>query len=150
MEFERLDTDSVLGEYHDSDGIVRVTYRGVLTADVTRVMYGWLGRLIAQNGGDISRTRGSIYDFRQVIDFDSRNFSTAQSQSANLKTQVDRIDLSQHPVALVVNTIKQEQFVKLTMQVVGQEKRQRIVRSIEDAEAFIAAFHRQHTTEPST
>ncbi|MBN8620233.1 MAG: hypothetical protein J0L63_15090 [Anaerolineae bacterium] len=148
MEIEKLNTPQVMGDFDfDGDRIVRVTYRGKLSPDVTRTMYAWLGRLVASVGGDIRIARGSIYDFRQVTDFDSHNLTSAQRQSSNLKTQVDADELRHHPVALLINSLKQEQFVKLNMQIVGREERQRVVRTEEEAVNFIENFHKTHAPE---
>ena len=89
--------------------------------------------------GDLSKARGSIYDFRLVTDFTNRNATTTQRESGKLNRNVD---MRNHPVALLVNTIFQEQFVKAFMQLTPGDQRKRIVRSEEDALAFIANFHR--------
>lgn len=140
MAYPILETQQVTGIFDESERLVRVTYRGVLTADVTRQTYEWLGRLIAFGGGDISLARGSIYDFSAVTEFDNRNLTTAQRESSSLRSPGAGPDLSRHPVACVVSSLKQEQFVKLTMQFVGKEKRQQIVTSVDEGKAFIEAF----------
>ena len=138
-EYPRLNTERVKGHFDDSDGILRVTYFGVVSPDVTTSVYGWIGQLVAEAAGDISKARGSIYDFRLVTDFTNRNTSTAQRESSNLNRN---IDISNHPVALIVSTMFQEQFVRVFMQLTPGDRRKRIFRSEEDAVAFIDEYHR--------
>ncbi|MBZ0285132.1 MAG: hypothetical protein K8L97_30645 [Anaerolineae bacterium] len=137
VEYKTLDTPQVKGRFDPEDGILYVSYHGVLTPDVTRAVYGWMGELIAQAGGDISLARGSVYDFRDVTDFDAHNLTSVQRQSAQVQ---DQANLQNHPVALVVDTMKQEQFVKLFMKLTAQEDRKRIVHSVEGALQFIKLF----------
>lgn len=137
MEYKTLDTSQVKGRFDPEDGILYVSYHGILTPDVTRVVYGWLVELIQQANGDISIARGSVYDFRDVTDFDAHNLTSVQRQSAQVQNQVD---LQNHPVALVVESMKQEQFVKLFMKLTAQEDRKRIVHSVEGGLQFIKLF----------
>src|SRR3989304_1765821 len=104
MEFTQLNTERVKGRFDDKDGILRVTYFGVVSPDVTMAVYSWLGQLVAEAGGDVSKARGSIFDFRLVTDFTNRNTTTAQRESGKLNRN---IDIRNHPVALLVSTIFQ-------------------------------------------
>ncbi len=135
--YEELHTNNVNGFFDAKSRILRITYRGLVTAQVTRDVYGWIGRLIASTGGNINLALGSIYDFRDVAQFDSLTLSTTQrsSQAVNRDTS-----LRYHPVALIVSTPFQREYVRLTMKVSPQEDRKKIVETIEDAESFIVQF----------
>ncbi|HRF97985.1 MAG TPA: hypothetical protein PLZ51_22420, partial [Aggregatilineales bacterium] len=79
--YEELHTNNVNGFFDTKSRILRVTYRGLVTAQVTRDVYAWIGRLIASTGGNINLALGSIYDFRDVAQFDSLTLSTTQRSS---------------------------------------------------------------------
>jgi hypothetical protein len=52
-----------------------------------------------------------------------------------------------HPVALVVGSLYQRMTVKTAMNVTPQQKRKRIVESLEDALEFINQWQHQPTPE---
>lgn len=137
MQYKTLDTPQVTGHFDVEEGILYVNYHGVLTPDVTHIVYAWIGELIQQVNGDLSGVYGSVYDFREVTDFDSRNLTSVQRESSQVLVKAD---FSNHPVALVVDTMKQEQFVKLFMKLTAQEERKRIVHSVEGGLQFIRLF----------
>jgi hypothetical protein len=147
MERERLETDKASGYYDDEQGILFVTYRDVISPDTTAQVYAWIGRLLATEPDAVMRARGSIYDFSEVMGIDSRNLTSAQRQSQQLNTKVD---MSSHPVALVVTDPLQEQLLRVTMKISPQQERKRIVRTMEEAHAFINSFYpvRQNKAEP--
>jgi hypothetical protein len=140
----RLETEQVTGYYEADQHILFVTYRGVLTPDVTAQVYRWLGELI-QNGPDpLDRVRGSIYDFRQVTTFDNRNLTSAQRQSQHLN---HKVDVSNIPVALIAGSLYQEEILRVTMKITAQpahDERRRIVKSDAEALAFIDQFNKVH------
>lgn len=139
--YEQLHTETIHGFFDEQKRILRVKYRGVVTAQVTRDVYAWIGRLIVASGGNVYVALGSIYDFRDVAQFDSLSLSTTLRGS----NQVNRdAELRYHPVALVVSTPFQREYVRLAMKVSPQENRKKIVETIEDAEAFIAQFCEKH------
>lgn len=137
MILERIDTDQFSGWYDDETRILHVVYKGVLTPDTTTHMYRWLGEVIQRRPADVVRARGSIYDFRQVTGFDSRNLTSAQRQSQQFNT---RIDMTNHPVALLVDTLLQEQILRVELKISPQQDRKRLVRSEAEAFDFIADF----------
>jgi hypothetical protein len=69
---------------------------------------------------------------------DSRNLTSAQRQSQQFNTKAD---VSNHPVALLVDTFMQEQILQVELKISPQQDRKRIVRSEDEAYAFIASFH---------
>lgn len=141
---ERLDSPGASGYFDEADKILKVTYRGALTSDVTNSVYRWLGRLIRETGGDISEARGSIYDFREINYIDIANLLAAQQNSTHLNV---KFDMRNHPVALVVATPEQRDFVTMSMHVTPEETRKKIVETIEAGIQFIEAFHENNKAE---
>lgn len=136
-QYEELHTDNIDGYFDADTRILHIAYRGKLTPQITRDVYGWIARLIASANGNINLALGSIYDFRNVEEFDSHTLSTTQKSS----TQINReAELRYHPVALIVKNMLQQQYVRLTMKVTPQEDRKRIVHSEEEAQEFIQRF----------
>jgi hypothetical protein len=137
MATELLESEYVTGHLDDEDGILYVTYHHSLTPSVTNRVYRWLGRIIKNAKYDISESIGSIYDFCDVDHIDLADFMNAQVQSVSLNV---KIDLSKHPVALIVKSEKQEEYVRMLMGVTPQENRKRIVFSVAEGKAFIHEF----------
>ncbi len=138
MIIAQIDSDQFSAWYDDQGQILHVVYKGVLTADVTTQVYRWLGEVIQQHPAEAVRARGSIYDFRQVKGFDSRNLTSAQRQSQQFNA---KLDLGNHPVALLVSTPLQEHILQVELKISPQQDRKRLVRSEEEALAFISNFH---------
>jgi hypothetical protein len=143
MEFERLELEQVSGHYDEASGILFVTYRGSITSDTTAKVYAWISRLI-ENGNGVNTTRGSIFDFRDVTEFALGNLTTAQNRSESLNTKVD---ISNHPVALLVDTLYQRMMVKTSMYVTPQQKRKHMVETMDAALNFINTWHQQPIPE---
>jgi hypothetical protein len=135
---ESIDTEQFSGWYDDETQILHIVYKGVLSPDVTSQMYRWLGEVIQRRPADVVRARGSIYDFRQVTGFDSRNLTSAQRQSQQFN---NKVDVTNHPVALLVDTLFQEQILRVELKISPQQDRKRMVHSEAEALDFIANFH---------
>ncbi len=123
-----------------------MTYHGLVTADVSAKVYAWIGRLIAGSNQDTSHALGSVFDFRDVKDFVLGNLTTTQTRSNTLN---HKVDISNHPVALIVGSLYQRMLIKTAMQVTPQQKRKRIVESMEEALSFIDEWHSQPSLEPA-
>lgn len=136
MEPQPLELEQVSGAYDPKNRILYVQYRGHITSEITTQVYAWISALISTYG--LTQVRGSIFDFREVTNFVVGNLSTTQHQSYLLNSQVD---LSDHPVALLVNNIYQRAMVKAALNVTPQQERKRIVHSMEGALAFIHDWH---------
>lgn len=138
MNIPRLDTEQITVTFDTDTGISVVTYRGELSPQVTVQYYQFLPKFLEVV--DVQDIYGSIYDFRQVTKFHNTNLSTAQraSQSANT-----HYDFSAIPIALLVETLLQEQMVRVSMKVTPQETRKRIVKSEAEAKAFFKSFHQR-------
>jgi hypothetical protein len=145
MLIAQFESDPFSAWYDEQTQILHVVYKGVLTPDVTAQVYKWLGEVIQQHPQEATRARGSIYDFRQVTGFDSRNLTSAQRQSQQFNAKVD---LGNHPVALLVDTLMQEQILRVELKISPGQDRKRIVHSEGEALAFIASFHPANETLP--
>jgi hypothetical protein len=139
-----LETDKMSARYDLEQHILFVAYRGVMTPDVTAVMYRWLMAMIEEGTHDIHETRGAVYDFRDVTEFSASNIGTSQrqSQQANTKT-----DMSHIPVALVTKNLMQTEWVRLTMKITPGQDRKRIVKSMDEAMAYFEEFHARKALE---
>jgi hypothetical protein len=138
MNSAALEQDDISGYYDKALQILFVTYRGILTPASTAVVYSWLNGLIEAHG--IREARGSVFDFRMVTNFAVGNLSATQTHSYRLNNE---IDLSNHPVALLVHNIYQRAMVKAALNVTPQQERKRIVHTLEGALSFIEHWHEQ-------
>jgi hypothetical protein len=143
MEPERLELEQVSGSYDEERQILNVTYRGAVTADVTRQVYAWIQRLITAYG--LTTATGTVFDFREVTSFVVGNLTAIQYNSYQLNNLVD---LHDHPVALLVSNIYQRAMVKAALNVTPQQQRKRIVHTLEGAWAFIEDWHTQEHSQP--
>jgi hypothetical protein len=133
-------------KYRDEDGILFVIYQGILTPDVTRNFYQWMGGILATRMHDLAGIKGTIFNFQEVTNIDNRNLTTVQRESQHINQQVDA---SKHPVALVVKTKLQEQLIRIGQKVSPQQSRKRIVFSEKAGREFIDEFLKNlEKTEP--
>lgn len=136
-----LEQTNVSANYDFATKILRVTYREVLSPDVTTQFYQWLMNVAQQHPQEVMSARGSIYDFTGVTDFISSNISTTSRQSHSFNQQND---VGNHPVALVVTNMYQERMVAIMMKLTEQQARKRVVRSVAEGVAFIDEWHEAH------
>jgi hypothetical protein len=137
----QLHSENIDAHYDEEQCLLFVRYRGVMSPAVTAQFYHWLGDVAKQHPQKVMAARGSIYDFREVTEFATSNLSSTARQSEQVNQQ---IDLHNHPVAIVARDAMQVALLTVTMKVSGQQDRKRIVRSEEEAAAFIETFHRTH------
>ncbi|MDQ7027160.1 MAG: hypothetical protein Q9P44_16565 [Anaerolineae bacterium] len=140
---QALKTEQIEASFDETRGLLLVKYRGKLLSVVTNQFYAWLMANMKANPEKVTEARGSIYDFRDVTDFEIDNLSAPQQGSKQLTSQSD---VTGHPVALIVNDIYQEGMVKLSMQLTEQQDRKRIVKSTDEAVAFIDNWYKEHST----
>ncbi|MCU0497670.1 MAG: hypothetical protein MUF87_09995 [Anaerolineae bacterium] len=112
-----------------------VTYFGRLTPETTVTVYSWIAKAFVGLGVD--QMLGGIFDFRLVTQFDTANLSTVQRTSGKLNTN---FDFSAVPTAMIVSNPYQEQFLRVSMKITPQEQRKRIVKTEDEALAFILSF----------
>jgi hypothetical protein len=136
MEQFRMENPQVVAYWEDTQNIFYVTYRGVLSQDVTTQVYQWMIETAQALKGQ--EVRGGIYDFRQVKEAESGNLAAVHRESRNFNVKVDTSNI---PIALIVDNIHQEQIVRISMQVTPGQKRKAIVKSMDDAIRFIQTYH---------
>lgn len=122
--------------YYDMDSdCACVIYYGIVNPVVTADVYTSFIGFVKELG--IERVRGSLYDFRHVIDFDNTNLHAVRRTSSNLNVSYD---MSHIAVALIVGTTIQERMVRMAMKLTPQEERKQIVYSIVEAYRFVDDF----------
>lgn len=139
-----LEQTNVSAQYDFESKLLKVTYREILSPEVTKQFYQWLMGTAQANPQEVMSARGSIYDFSAVTEFVSSNISTTSRESHTMNQQSD---LTNHPVALVVSSMYQERMVNVMMKVTEQQERKRIVHTVAEAIAFIDNWHVSHNPE---
>ena len=132
-----LEKDGFAAYLDDETKIPHVTYPAHLTPEVTINMYKWFGGLIDKHG--IDNLCGCIFDFSNVEKFHPANFRTARAESRKINLKAD---LGKFPVAFVVEDMKQEQMLRVSMRLTQNPARLRIMYSIESAVAFIQDWYK--------
>lgn len=135
-----IEGDGFSVQFDGQTGIMMGVYDEVLTAEATASLYV-KGAKLAQEVG-LDNIRGMVFDFRRVKRFDKKNMATAQRESYRANS---RLDMSHIPVALLVETPLQETTVRISAQVTPDQDRKQIVHTLEEASAFIDAWHKKHT-----
>lgn len=136
-----LNTEHI-NTYYDSElKLLIVSYHGILSADITKQFYQWLIPTMQTNPHLITEARGSIFDFRDVQEFQASNITTTRRESGAASQTAD---ISNHPVALIVDTMLQERMVESTMRLTVQRDRKRVVHSIDEAVEFINEWHQEN------
>jgi hypothetical protein len=141
---ERLELEQATASFDEARHLIRVAYRGSLGADVTVQVYNWIDELVKAVG--LETVQGEIFDFQNVSEFKEENLQMARKTSKRMNI---RLDMSQLPVALIVKTFYQEEILRGAMQVTPEHQRKRIVRTEEEALAFIDEWNRTHQETPS-
>ena len=139
MDFPRVDRQDLTAYFDPTSRLTHVIYRGSMTAKMTIDVYRWIidfANHLAES--ERKKVRGSIYDFREVTGFSDYSISTVQRESKQLNFN---LDVSKIPVALLVESMMQENMIRVAMKVTAQEYRKRIVFSEEEALAFFEEFH---------
>jgi len=141
MSFPPLEHEHAHAAYDPETRIATITYRGNLNADASAAAYEWLGNLTREIGTE--QLYGEIFDFRQVTEFMPDNLMDARKQSRrfNLKTNVN------FPVAMIVKDFYQEEILRGPMQNVKENARKTIVKSVDEALAFMQEWHAQNPAE---
>lgn len=133
-----FETEHFTAFYDEESRILFVTYRDALTPSISAQFYRWLGQTAQNHPDKVLTARGSIFDFREVTSFGSGNLTSVQRQSQQIG---HKMELSNHPVALIAKTVYQQEMLRLTMQITQKQDRKRIVSSVDEALAFINEFH---------
>jgi hypothetical protein len=143
MSLPGVDEPRITTYFDEATRIMHVVYRQDLATEITLKFYHWREELLDQV--DVKTIKGTIVDFRKVIQFPPLNLPTVYKESRDANRDVD---MSHIPVAYIVATPQQERNVQLSMKVTPQASRRRIVKSDEEALAFIAEWHQSHSPLP--
>lgn len=139
MNVAPLNEVNVVARFDPSTSYIHVEYRQVSNPTIARAFYQWLYQLADSIG--IEHVCGGIIDFRKVNIFEQGNVKAAQKESLSANRT---LDMSHIPVALVVETMLQEQMVRISSNLTKQTHRMRIVRSDKEALDFITEWNQQH------
>lgn len=139
MSLQRLEIDQATVYFDESRLILRVAYTGSLGAEVTVQVYDWIDQLIKLIG--VEAIHGEIFDFSGVTEFQESNLQTARKTSKRMNI---RVDTSNIPVALIAKTFYQEEMLRGAMQIPKEHARKRIVKTEEEAYAFINEWNLEH------
>jgi len=136
MTYPPLSQENAEARYDADNRIVFVRYHGALTADASSAVYEWLETLIRTYGSET--IYGEIWDFREVTQFMPDNIMDARKNSRRINL---RMDTKSIPVAMVVKDFFQEEILRGPMKNVPENQRKSIVRNMNDAHAFLDAWH---------
>jgi hypothetical protein len=132
-----LDTPQVTGYYDDVNRLAYITYYDTLTGDVTADVYAWMFRVCDHYG--TKHIHYCVFDFRRVTRFDHGNTRKIGQSSGQMNVSYD---LSHVPVPLIVHD-GNEQLVRMAMHLTPQEKRKRIVKSLDEAWTFMNEYRQE-------
>lgn len=142
MERELLHaSDNIDGYWYPTVRVLLVIYKGELLPESTFTAYKIGGEIMAKYG--VHQLRGIIGDFSRVTHFPNANLTVVHNQSKRLNQSQD---LSHIAVALLVSTLMQERFVWMTAKTNGTTYRSKIVRSMEEAFAYIDDYRKTFDT----
>ncbi len=136
-----LDIKNARAHYNADSHVVYVTYRGLLSAEDSTTVYQWLHDLVLEVGTD--HIYGEVFDFRDVQEFLPDNLMDARKKSRGLNLRIN-VDF---PVAMIVKDFYQEEILRGPMQNVPENTRKSIVRSMDEAQQFIAEWHTEQPNQ---
>lgn len=140
-----LEKDGFTAHLDEKTKIPHVTYPKHLTPEITVAMYKWFGEIIDALGLDV--LQGCVFDFTHVEKFHPNNLRAARAESRKINVKTD---LSNFPVAFLVQDMRQEQMLRVSMKLTQNPARLRILYSLESARAFILDWHKQAKSEKSS
>lgn len=142
MVIEPLKHENAVAHFDSESRIAHITYRGFLTAEASTAVYDWLADLTESIG--METFYGEIFDFREVTDFMPDNLITARKKSRRRNLSHDVRGL---PVAMIVKDFYQQEILRGPMQNVENNPRKAIVRTPEEARAFLDAWHARNQSQ---
>jgi hypothetical protein len=83
---------------------------------------------------------GEVFDFREVTFFSLDNLIGARKNSRRMNIMANTHEF---PVAMIVASRMQEEVLRGPMQVMPGNKRKRIVKTVDEAVAFLDEWHGQ-------
>jgi len=126
------------------DGIIHVTYRGVVDSQLTQQAYNWRKQFYQTM--PLHYVRGEIFDFRDVTDFMPGHLQTVQQASSAIHRIVD---LSNIPAALIVANAYQMQTIHVAAQLTPTIERKQVVWTREEAFDYILGEAKSYSAEIS-
>lgn len=126
------ESEQLVVHWYPERGIMHAMFIGELHPEVSATGYKISNEYLAKYGTE--KYRGVVTDFRKVTKFPNANTTVTRNQSKRIN---QKVDLSGFPIALLVDTLMQEQFVWMVAKVNGTAHRSQIVRTLEDAFVFI-------------
>ncbi|MEL6148291.1 MAG: hypothetical protein AAFU54_09855 [Chloroflexota bacterium] len=141
---EPLDMERVTAYFDGERSVAHITYSGVLEAEDSSAAYEWLQSLIEQVG--IENIRGEIFDFTEVRLFQPDNLIDAKKNSRKLNL---RVNIHNTPVAMVVRDAVHREILRGPMRIVEENRRKRIVDTMDEAYAFFEEWESEDHQEPS-
>lgn len=142
MDIESLELERVTAHFDEERKIAHINYSGILGADDSAAAYKWLNELI--DSIHIENIYGEIFDFRDVKQFQPDNLIDARKHSRKLNL---RVEIHGTPVAMIVRDSVQEEILRGPMRIVPENKRKRIVHSMEDAYSFFEEWYQEEHFE---
>ena len=131
------DEDDLRTYYDPETKIAFGFYGAIISPAVTLKAYQWGVNMTLDIG--IENLHGGVYDFRRVQEFKQENFQAVKRESREAHQTVD---LSRVPMSLIVETMYQEQMVKVSSKIsVGDASRILIVHSMQEALDHIKHWH---------
>ncbi|MCI0712881.1 MAG: hypothetical protein L0154_22180 [Chloroflexi bacterium] len=137
-----MEHDGLDAYYDDSLKLARVTYPSELNARTTIRMYRWFEEMTAVVG--LSNVKGGLFNFCAVTHFHPNNLRAAQRESKKIN---EKMDLKYFANAFIVQDLRQEQMVRISMKLTQNSDRLRIVHSEHDGIQFIENWHKKHAAE---
>lgn len=131
--------DNFITRYDSDTQLLYGIYGAEANGETTARIYMALIRLMRQ--ANLSEITGIILDLRRVDSFSRDNLAAMQRESFRFN---QKNDLSQIPLAFVVNTDMQEQIANLVIQMTPDKDRSEITFSTAEARAYFDDWH-QHT-----
>jgi hypothetical protein len=139
MNIPSLNNPNVAAHVDSVTGLIHVVYQDAITPQITKRFYEWLYEIAGKH--DLAGVKGATFDFRDVKTFDQGNIRTAQKESRSAN---NKLSMSHIPVGLIVRTLYQEQMVRISTTLTQQTHRMKIVKSVNEALAFIQEWNQQH------
>ncbi len=131
--------DHFITRYDEDKNVLYGIFGAEATGETTVLLHMAMLRIIREQ--NISQLYGIQYDLRRVDNFGRDNMVAMQRESFRLNR---RHDISQVPVAYVVNTEVQEQIANMVIQMTPDKDRSEIVFSSAEAYGYFKEWHEQH------
>lgn len=134
MSIAPLEHPNASARWDEETRIAFIEYVGALSGEASTAVYNWL----ADVNTEIGVPYGEVFDFRKVTEFLPDNLMEARKKSRRRNL---RLDVHHLPVAMIVKDFYQEEIMRGPMQNVPENTRKAIVRTMDEAIAFLHQWH---------